>query len=112
MQCIFVPDIFALAGKESTENANLTSAELLQFSASLVFYFMDPATACQAVADGQWVAKIRAFRARFSEETLTRDALQERAAELMGTIQRNLEGTGDQEVRRKSGSSWPMDDTT
>ncbi|XP_066480458.1 zinc transporter ZIP4 [Tiliqua scincoides] len=58
---------------------------------------MDPTAACQAVADGQWVAKVHAFQAGFSEGTLERETLQERAAELMGAIQRNIKGNGDQE---------------
>ncbi|KAJ6661464.1 hypothetical protein lerEdw1_014373 [Lerista edwardsae] len=97
-QCIFAPDIFALTKQKSVGNANLTSAELLPFSAGLAFYFTDPTVACQAVADGHWVARVGAFWTGFSKETPGGEALPGRSAELMGSIQRNLKGNGGQET--------------
>ncbi|XP_054840702.1 zinc transporter ZIP4 [Eublepharis macularius] len=90
-KCISAADIFALLGKKPpADNANLTSSEMLPFSAGLVVYFSDPVGACQEVAEGHWVAEVQAFQTRFLDSNPAGGPTKEKVAELMGTIQKNV----------------------
>ncbi|XP_061463115.1 zinc transporter ZIP4 [Rhineura floridana] len=91
-KCLSAQDIFALTNKTAGD-VNLTSSELLQFSAGLAFYLTNPTATCRAVANGQWVAKVHAFQMGFS----TGRPLQEKVAELMGAIHRNIKDNGRKE---------------
>ncbi|XP_062987445.1 zinc transporter ZIP4 [Elgaria multicarinata webbii] len=96
-KCISAPEIFELAGKKTPGDANLTSSELLHFSVGLVFYLTDPMAACQAVTAGHWVEKARAFQAKFSEGNSAGGPTEEKVAELMAAIQRNIKGSEGEE---------------
>ncbi|XP_067323328.1 zinc transporter ZIP4 [Anolis sagrei] len=89
-KCISAPDIFALVEKNSLNPANLTSTDMVPFSAALLFYFADPESACKAKADALWVARVRDFQSGFSEGNATRS----KAEELMASVQQNIKSSG------------------
>uniref|UniRef100_H9GFK2 Zinc transporter ZIP4 n=1 Tax=Anolis carolinensis TaxID=28377 RepID=H9GFK2_ANOCA len=90
-KCISASDVFALAGKNPpSSQANLTSAEMVPFSAALLFYFADPESACKATADALWVDRVRDFQTEFSEGNATRS----KAEELMASVQQNIKNSG------------------
>ncbi|KAH0617348.1 hypothetical protein JD844_015406 [Phrynosoma platyrhinos] len=110
-KCISAPDIFALAGKKTLSDANLTSSEIVPFSAALVFYFSDPAAACQAVTGTHWVDQVHAFQTRFSEGNPIGRPTKEKVAELMGAIQENIQGSGDREKESCAGVAQILGDS-
>ncbi|XP_060099032.1 zinc transporter ZIP4-like [Heteronotia binoei] len=94
-KCISAADIFALTEKKPPANtANLTSSELLPFSSGLAFYFSDPLGACQEVAEGRWVAAVRAFQTKFLGGNPAEGPTPEKVAELMATIQKKRHEPG------------------
>nr|XP_020670561.1 zinc transporter ZIP4 [Pogona vitticeps]XP_020670562.1 zinc transporter ZIP4 [Pogona vitticeps] len=88
-KCVSVANIFALVGKKTPSGADLTSSELVGFSAGLLFYLTDPAGACQAATAGLWVDKARAFQTRFSTGNPASGPTKEKVAELLGAVQQN-----------------------
>ncbi|XP_042321643.1 zinc transporter ZIP4 [Sceloporus undulatus] len=110
-KCITAPDIFALTGKKTSSDANLTSSEIVPFSAALVFYFSDPAAACQAVTGTHWVDEVHNFQTRFSQGNPMGRPMQEKAAELMGTIQENIKGS-DREKESCAGVAQILGNST
>ena len=89
LQCVSVANVFALVGKKTLSGADLTSSELVGFSAGLLFYLTDPAGACQATRAGLWVDKARAFQTRFSTGNPASGPTKEKVAELLGAVQQN-----------------------
>lgn len=97
-KCITAARVFALIGKKAPNDAaTVTSPELVGFSAGVLFYLTDPAAACQATADSLWVDKARAFQTRFSTGNPPSGPTQEKVAELLGAIQRNVKESRKEE---------------
>ncbi|XP_033011870.1 zinc transporter ZIP4 [Lacerta agilis] len=91
-KCLSAADVFALTKKKTPRDANLTSSELLPFSAGLVYYLTDPTAACRAVAEGDWVAKVHTLQSEFLAGNPAVGPDREKVAELMGAVQRNILG--------------------
>ncbi|XP_007442410.2 zinc transporter ZIP4 isoform X1 [Python bivittatus] len=89
-KCLSAPNIFELVGKTDSGEANLTSLELLPFSAGLVWYFSDPEAACQAVTDRRWATEVRAFQVRFFSGNPAAGPTPEKVARRMQLMQRHV----------------------
>ncbi|XP_013924747.1 PREDICTED: zinc transporter ZIP4-like [Thamnophis sirtalis] len=106
-KCLSSANVFELVGKTASGEVNLTSVELLTFSAGLVFYFSDPADACEAMAKKQWVAEVHDFQNKFFNGSPLAGPNREKVAQQMLLIQKNVKSVKKEEVRgQRRGRSW------
>ncbi|XP_032079387.1 zinc transporter ZIP4 [Thamnophis elegans] len=96
-KCLSSANVFELVGKTASGEVNLTSAELLTFSAGLVFYFSDPADACEAMAKKRWVAEVHDFQNKFFNGSPLAGPNREKVARQMLLIQKNAKSIKKEE---------------
>ncbi|XP_058034164.1 zinc transporter ZIP4 [Ahaetulla prasina] len=105
VQCLAVPcekclssaNIFELVGKTTSGEVNLTSAELLTFSAGLVFYFSDPVDACEAMTKKHWVPEVHDFQTKFFNWSSATGPNLEKISRQMVLIQKNTKSVKKEE---------------
>ncbi|XP_029142132.1 zinc transporter ZIP4-like [Protobothrops mucrosquamatus] len=96
-KCLSPANIFELVGKTTSGEANLTSPELLTFSAGLVVYFSDPVAACTAMTKKHWVSEVRGFQTKFFDGNPAAGPTSEKVARQMLVIQRNAKSVKKEE---------------
>ncbi|KAK9402840.1 zinc transporter ZIP4 [Crotalus adamanteus] len=86
-----------MVGKTTSGEVNLTSPELLTFSAGLVVYFSDPVAACTAMTKKHWVSEVRGFQSKFFDGNPAAGPTSEKVARQMLVIQRNAKSVKKEE---------------
>ncbi|XP_043923657.1 zinc transporter ZIP4-like [Protopterus annectens] len=72
-KCITPEDVFGLIQDHPTSTRVLTSEDLPQMSAGLIYYLTDPTDVCEVIKAGQWAEKTATFVEQFMNNSLSNE---------------------------------------